>query len=390
MGFIAAGLALGVLTGLFPGLHLNTVASLILYAHLPGSLNMVLLIVAMNIMHSFMDFIPSILLGAPSEQNFLAVFPGHRLFLQGKALLAIHLTILGNLLGIIGSMVLIPVYTLFAEQTRFFLEKNIPLVLASVTLLMAGSEKTIPQKIMALVVVGLSGLTGIWALRQNNSLLFAMIAGFFGVSTLLYSLKDSPTAIEQKTEAFPTKPRHWLRAAISGSIFGSAVSLFPAISSAQAAFAAQSINQRFSSQQFLVLLGAINASSTVFSFVALQILGKARTGSAVTIQSLYSLSTNEFWMVMATVLFCAGIAGYSTAFLAARILSPIQKMNYKTMNALVIGILLALTVALNGLQGIPVLAAATGIGLLTHRFHIKKSHCMGCLVLPTILFYWRL
>ena len=53
--FIAAGILLGVLTGLVPGIHLNTVAAFLVWLGPDLNLNGVLLIVAMNVTQVFCD-----------------------------------------------------------------------------------------------------------------------------------------------------------------------------------------------------------------------------------------------------------------------------------------------------------------------------------------------
>lgn len=342
----------------------------------------------MNTMHSFIDFIPNILVGAPSEDNFLSILPGHRLFLQGKGLLGIQLTILGNLGGILISLGVLPIYWLFAQQTKGFLVKTIPWALLTMTVLLVASERKNQKKLVALGVAGLAGALGVIALRLASNQLFALVTGFFGMSTLLFSLYQSKPKIVQQTKIFKLKTRKAWKAIGIGGICGSLVSLFPAISSAHAAFVAQSIHQKFGTKQFLVLLGAINASSMVFSFVALQVLGKARTGSAVAIQFLYELSMPDFLVVLATILLSAGIAALTTILIAKKVLTVLQKISYPTLSKSIMVLLAGLTIWLSGFLGLLVLLVATSIGLISHLQGIKKSHCMAFLVVPTILFYW--
>lgn len=386
--FVIVGLLLGILTGLFPGIHLNTVSSLILFLRFQGSLEIVLLIVAMNVMHSCMDFVPTILIGAPSETSFVSALPGHRLFLKGKALLGIQLAVIGNVFGIVGGIVLIPVYWLFAEQTKLFLVRAIPWVLASALLLQINSEKRIRKKMIALVIVVLAGALGSIGLKEGENQLFALVTGFFGTSTLLFSLRNQENGIMQEKGPFQVKPKKWFWSGALGAVTGSLVSLFPAISSSHAAFVAQGIKQRFSSKQFLVLIGAINASATVFSFVALQALGKARTGSAVAIQELYPLSSNELGLVLATMLFSIGIAAVTTIWVARKSIGLLQRIPYERLNFAVIILLIGLTFLLSKSRGFLVMTIATGIGLIALLQGVKKSHCMAFLLVPTILFYW--
>jgi putative membrane protein len=118
------GAGLGSLTGLAPGLHVNTLALLLVASApvvLPGlgdlltiagtardaaPLLMVVLIVAAAVAHSILDFLPSIFLGAPEEETALGTLPGHRMLLQGKGLEAVRCSAYGGLVGVTAAVAL--------------------------------------------------------------------------------------------------------------------------------------------------------------------------------------------------------------------------------------------------------------------------------------------
>ena len=67
---ILIGILAGTLTGLIPGIHINLVSVIIIgFFHAvslsPNPLLLVIFIVSMATAHTFLDFIPSIYLGAP-------------------------------------------------------------------------------------------------------------------------------------------------------------------------------------------------------------------------------------------------------------------------------------------------------------------------------------
>jgi TctA family transporter len=111
------GAGLGSLTGLAPGLHVNTLA-LILVSSSPALLPvleeasallgagresapllLVAMIVSAAVAHSFLDLLPSIFLGAPEEGTALSMMPGHRMLLEGKGLEAAKCSAYGGLVG---------------------------------------------------------------------------------------------------------------------------------------------------------------------------------------------------------------------------------------------------------------------------------------------------
>ncbi|MFQ5918586.1 MAG: tripartite tricarboxylate transporter permease [Thermoplasmata archaeon] len=113
--FALLGTAAGVATGLTPGLHVNTVAALVLAFQAPLlflggflfswasptpqdlALLAAALVVGNVIAHTFLDFIPAIFLGAPEAETALSVLPGHRMLLRGRGLEAIHLSAWGSM-----------------------------------------------------------------------------------------------------------------------------------------------------------------------------------------------------------------------------------------------------------------------------------------------------
>lgn len=387
LAFIFIGIALGVFTGLFPGIHLNTVSALLVFWAPQLSLNGVLLIVAMNVTHVFCDWIPSVLLGVPGEENALIALPGHRLFLNGQGLYAIELGITGSLIGFGVGIFLTPLYAIFASQTQSFLIRIIPLVLSASLLLIVASEKTISKKFLSALVIALSGSLGFLGLRFFENQLFALVTGFFGVSTLLFSLFFSSHAMpKQKTECtFPIQ-NPW-KTGIIGAVAGSLVSLFPALSSSQASLVAEQVQGRFSNAGFLLVTGAITASATLFSFVAIVSLGKARTGSAVAIQQLSGLSANELPLLLCAVLFSAGIGAFIAIKLAKRLVNILPLLNYSRLNQGVLILLFGLAFLFGGFIGVFILATAAAIGFFCHASGIKKSACMAFLLVPTIAFY---
>ncbi|MEM4248135.1 MAG: tripartite tricarboxylate transporter permease, partial [Candidatus Nanoarchaeia archaeon] len=110
------GVCAGSITGLTPGIHTNTVAALVL-AGLPflsahfSFTALGVFLVTMVIVHSFLDFIPSIFLGAPDEgETALSVLPGHKLLLEGQGYKALKLTVVGGVGTFLIGLVTLPLF----------------------------------------------------------------------------------------------------------------------------------------------------------------------------------------------------------------------------------------------------------------------------------------
>jgi TctA family transporter len=107
------GLFLGCMTGLIPGFHVNNVA-LIAVSISPLAIGIGIplsavaaIIVAMGTVHTFLNYIPSALLGAPDGDTALALLPGHRMLLAGKATKGVAYSARGSQLGMLLSIPLL-------------------------------------------------------------------------------------------------------------------------------------------------------------------------------------------------------------------------------------------------------------------------------------------
>ena len=91
IGSFVFGIFLGCLTGLIPGFHVNNVA-LIALSLSPVAVGIGIpldavagIIVACGTVHTFLNYIPSALVGAPDDNMALALLPGHRMLISGQA-----------------------------------------------------------------------------------------------------------------------------------------------------------------------------------------------------------------------------------------------------------------------------------------------------------------
>jgi len=389
--FVFLGSALGIITGFVPGIHVNTAALLAVSVAEKGNVNILILIVSMSIVHSFVDFIPSILLGAPEADNFLSVLPGHRLFLKGKAHYAIKLTIVGGLIGGIISLIAAPFYVLFILKFVEIIYLLIPFLLVLVLVLMILSERHLKNKLLAIIIIALSGILGVIVLRNFvvvENPLFPLITGFFGASTLIYSaLMEKQKIIRQKVEFSRFNKEDSIKGSILGALGGGIVSLFPSVGPSQAAFIIRKIAGKIKTTKYLIVLGGINTSNMLFSFFVLYAIGKARTGSAAAIRQLMQLNESHLLLIGLTSLIAIGIGALATDLISRKALNGINKINYRSLNVLTLIFLFILTVLFSGFIGLLVMVASLGVGLIVITGKIKRTHSMAFLMIPTLLFY---
>ena len=144
--FLILGILAGTITGLAPGIHINLIGAALVsgtFSLLAGisPVYLIVFIVSMSISHVFIDFIPSIFLGAPEEGTELSVLPGHEMLKKGQGFHAINLTSLGCLYGLFIFILLIfPLYFLSA-----FL-KNIPEIIIALGLIAVSLNMILLEK----------------------------------------------------------------------------------------------------------------------------------------------------------------------------------------------------------------------------------------------------
>jgi putative membrane protein len=389
LAMVLLGILLGLFSGLAPGIHLNTIAAIVVLFARQGDFSAVAMVVAMSIAHSFFDFIPSILLGAPDAENFLSVLPGHRLLLKGKGLEAIGLAVNGCFFGVIISVALLPLFSLFVQRMTGFLYKFIPLILGFVLLVMVFSEKGW-KKAWAALAIALCGALGVIALGGNigvGNALFCLATGFFGASTLLVSLFKKQAFARQKAGKPAFNAKRAVKMSFFGSIAGSIVAFLPSIGPNEAAFLVSKLVGRVKTKDFLVMLGSISSANMLFSFFTLFLIGKARTGAAAAVKELFELQAQEMFQIAAIALVAAGISALLAIAIAKKAVEGMQRIDYFWLNLAVLGFLTMLAFLFSGLQGLLLFGTATAIGLLPALKGNRRTGCMAFLMVPTMLFY---
>ncbi len=385
--FTILGLIVGILFGLIPGLHPNTIVLLVpMLAQLSiAPLALIAFVVALGISNTFVDFIPSILLGAPGAGSELSVLPGHKLLMEGNGYDAVKLAVIGGLGSIILVTILLPLI-LFTIPSVY--ETSRPFtyaLLIFIVLVMVSREKGL-KKATALLCFLLAGLIGIFSSSlpvDNGVLLFPIFSGFFGVSILIFSSKQKAKIPKRKREVSVTG-RQQRRAIVFGGLGGIVSGLLPGVGSSEiASFASVDKNGK----SFLMTLGAITISNTLLSIMALWLIQKSRSGIATVLEQLVQIGFNEFIFIAAVALLVAGLSAIITLKLAKRSISIIEKLDYSLVSKIVIVFIVAMTVLFSGLFGMLLLATCAALGIFARLAGIRRSVLMGVLILPTIVFY---
>jgi putative membrane protein len=390
-----AGVLGGVFTGLIPGIHPNMLAVMVLSAS-PIMLEMftveavAVFIVAAAISHTFLSFIPSVFIGAPEADTALSVLPGHRLLLEGMGQEAVYLTVLGGVGVILLTAALFPLVCLVLPLVYTGVKGYIAYLLIFTAALMVFTEKG-TGIVKGLLVLGLSGLLGVivtgMPVLPSHTLLFPVFTGLFGISTLLVSLWSGVNVPEQVKKFSKVGRRVVLSGSLKGFVSGLVVGILPGVGAAQAAVMVHQMG-RGGMKEFLISLGGINTVATLFSLMALYLIARPRSGVALAVAELVpAFGFKEMLLVLGAALFATGLAAVLALRLTSWFSGVIQKLDYKKLSWGIIIFLAVMVGGMTGLFGLFVLGVSTGVGLLAPLWGVKRSHLVGVLMIPVILYY---
>ena len=387
--YFFAGILLGIISGLIPGLHPNSILFLVLpfyYLSNISVLDFIGFVVGISVTNTILNYIPSILLGVPQEDTVLSVLPGHRFVLKGRAYEAIELTILGALSSSIFALFLLPVLFFAIRPLYSFLSKYIHFVLIFLILVMLFKDD---KKLKSVLILILSGILGLLVLNSglgNLYILFPTFAGLFGIPTIFFSLLQENKIPEQNKHR-----KISLKDAFYGGFFGFIAGILtgfvPGIGSSQSAL----IIQKFTNmnlRRFMVSLGGINTTGVFFSILSLYLIGKARSGAAIVIKNITtSLNISTVFIIIGLSLVCIGIVVPLGLKLGMFFCEFTSRINYRFLLIFVLALIFAGTLFLSSWFGLLVLLTSSALGLFTLSLKVKRSYCMGVLLIPTILYY---
>lgn len=388
--FLALGIIAGSITGLIPGIHINLIGALIISLSatiltFTSPIFLLIFLVSMAITHTFIDFIPSILLGAPDEDTILSILPGHELLKQGQAYQAIIYTLYGSFAAVIVLLLITPIILYLLSRFENIIATATPLLLIISTIFLISKEKF---KLRAVIVFILAGFLGIAALNSNiNQPFLPMLSGLFGVSSLIISIKNKTIVPEQIISNPKIRLKNIFPPVLAASLASPFCCLLPGFGSGQAAVISSNLIKS-TKKDFLIMLGTINTLIIGLSFIVYYSIQKTRTGIALTTSELFSqITTRQLIIILTAALLTSVLCFYWTKTLAKVFSKNINKLNYPLLSIIIIVIITALTICFSGVLGAVILIVSTNIGIFGILSDVKRINLMGCLVIPVVLIY---
>lgn len=405
------------------------------------------IILSNAVAQTFHDIIPSVFLGAPDGDTALAVLPGHRLLIDGAGAEAVRLSALGSAGSVVASLVFVLPFSLFFKVVYPYIEEHMAWILIFIVFLMLASEKgedskekgslaKYKYKAFALVLFLITGVLGLFAFARESlmvpvvnfgepSVLLPLLSGLFGASQLIISLLTSSKIPEESVSALKLSRKRILRGILTGSAAGSLVAWLPGLSSAIAALLtglvakvdfdriplkkktsepelgrlrtslysdpyASNPETLESSKEFIISNSGVNTSNAIFGLVAFVVIGRTRSGAMVAVEDILGTNTLDLPVLLlffAAMVLTAIFSYFSTVWIGNNAHLLLKKVDYSKLCA---GVLLGLAIMVllfTGPFGLFIFVISTPIGMLASFMNVRKSHAMGVILLPVILYF---
>ena len=409
-----AGASIGMFSGLVPGIHVNTLASLMLISYpLLGSaissfadpayvpILLSSCIVSAAVVHSFVSYVPSVFTGVPDQDSVMSVLPGHRLLLEGKGMVAVRASAIGSLIGAMSAAaVAIPMqYIMFIGLDEYLSSVTaVVLMIAVVALILM--EDSFRGRICSVSLLFISGVMGCVCMFMpvpfngmisGGELLFPLLTGLFGIPILISSSAGNEIPEQTDEDHFPVSPSSGLKGVVTGSVVG----WFPGITATAGAAFTRIFVKEDRPERFIALVSSIGTAAVIFALITLSVNGRGRSGTMMVVREILNGSMsgpgNWIFVLMLLSVVIASLIGYLATIYFGRGFSRfIMKANIKKMNMTILIVIVFLTLLMTGAWGIAILVISSMIGMIPLSAGIGRVHLSGCLLIPVILIQFDL
>ena len=403
------GAAIGTLSGLVPGIHVNTLSMILLAFGGPlldavsvfvpyGSAPVMLACCIMSaaVVHSMVSFVPSAFIGIPDTESVLSVLPAHRMVLEGEGMVAVRCAAIGSLTGAITSLIVaVPLYLMLGNGLGDYLNSILIAVLLIVLALMVLEESGM-SRLYALAIIIASGAAGLIVMLDivpmesitgmEPETMFPLLTGLFGIPSLLWQ-GGAEIPPQYDDEVLPVSPSYGVKGVLTGCVTG----WFPGITSTAGAMIAGRIFGNGDTRGFISMVSSISTASAMFAFITLSLTGKERSGTMSAINSLVegtdiSLGSVTFTCILVSMGIAAVLGYVITVWSGKRMCTFVQRLDMNVFNRAIQILMISLTIVFCGYWGLVVLAACTLIGMAPLVLGIRRIHLTGCLIVPVLLF----
>lgn len=371
-----SGIILGIAAGFLPGIHPNTLASILSTAPLDENI-LAILIIGMFPANLIASFIPAIFFGIPEAGTFLSALPGQRMTMQGRGLTALKSVLVSILLGAVFAVVLFYPSLLLFPFLHSLLQPFLKyIVLALSGILILKSRK----KHLAILVFVSAGLLGYFSLNAGvRDPFMPLFSGMFAVGTLL-NMKESKVPEQKKEEPFSIKLVPYI---LLGVIFGLFADILPGISSPSQMAVFMGLAVPMNSLAYLSSVSSVSVSEALFSLSTTVSIEKSRIGTTAWLSEFIDIEQNLF-LILALFLLSAAFSALFLYFIRKKI-SRIAAVNSRPIALVFLFYLFFVAALLDGFIGILIFLVASALGWITIKLGVERTQLMGAVIIPTLM-----
>ena len=407
-----AGGALGLFSGLVPGIHVNTLAAMLLNAYPAIEASVPLgeaeaavavgcCIMSASVVHSFVDFVPSVFIGAPDAEDAVSVLPGHRLLLMGRGMEAVRAAAIGSVIGCSVSIALaLPLQWALLNGAEDALDLLTPVVLITACILLLSSEWRRGSGLWGPAIMGVSGILGLGCMvlpvptegiLGEGSVMMPLLTGLFGIPVLLETGGNARVPAQSDRVTDPVGPVPGIRGVLMGTVAG----WFPGITSTVGASMSAAVFPERDPARFISTVASVGTVTSVLALVTLSVSGSGRSGTALVIGDILGDSLGGFasppFLLLLLSAAMASVMGYWLTIASGRMFTRFaDRIRPKALSGAMLVFLAVLTLALNGPAGLVVLVSSTAVGLLPGICGTGRVILCGSLILPVLAFEFGL
>jgi putative membrane protein len=390
LGFIGSGIALGTVSGLTPGLHVNTVAVIMaaVAPSVPAPPHLVATsMLSAGVTHSFLDVVPTLAIGVPDAAMAVSALPGHRLVMGGRGREALRISAIGSASAIGAAVVFgIPV-TMAMRSVATVLDQWLPGIIAGIAILLVATERNLRAKIGGILSLAGSGIIGMTlldvsteAIAPGGDTLLPLLAGLFGVPVLVHAYGGAGVP-PQGGAAVTATPARTLGWGILGALSGALVAYLPGVSAAVAAAVSfTALPADTGDRAFIATVSGVNTSNTIFALFALLALDAPRTGVLVAVERA-KLPLN-LPLLLTAIAIAATVSFVLVPLVGDKYLRTVGSIDPRRLSLGVGALLVVLSWLFTGFVGVGMLAIASLVGMIPVHYGARRVHLMGVLLVP--------
>lgn len=409
-----AGIGIAGISLLLPGLHVTTVAALVLavIAEIPDvSTEMILfLFIGLAVGYAMFHILPAIFLTVPDEGAILVVGPGQKYRSQSRACEAVILMGLGGLGGLLVLVVCalpiplifrylyvtvrphwhwmiwaIVVWMLLSEWPRGadrapagwgrWWEGNQNVVAGLISFLFAG--------ILGFILLYRSPISFAAAYQR----LFPAFAGLFAVPWLAQNIVTRTTLkpFQYVPKSVDVTPDLIVRGTLAGVLGGLFAAFFPLVTGGIGALVAGHATAQRDDRVFLICQGASRMAYIVGGLVLLLVPGLhlTRGGLAWLLSTRWAVALpRTYYLAVGAAAVAGGVTFLLLLVFTYWASQWISRLSYRWLSMGALSGLLITVVVVTGWAGLWVCVVASGIGLIPVLWGSRRVNLLGLLLLP--------